>query len=894
MQHHRGELADGTTPALRRSGITRLTATLLLMIVTMVACGTGEQPPHGHAPPPPPPADRTPSPPPPTPTRAWSDAAGWSAGVLPAEGDSVVIGHGDVVLLDVSPPPLAGLMIDGALVFDDRDLELTADWIMVHGGFYIGSSQRPFEHRAVITLTGPWSSDDPSGMFMGTKLLGAMHHGIIEFYGIAAGPSWTRLLEHTQPGDTTIRVEDASGWLPGDRIVLASTDYEMWEGQQGSQESRDIQVEEHTIESVNGNVITLADPIEYFRVGRNETVGGIFVDQRAEVARLTRNIVVQGDQASLDPASASFRFGGQMMVMDQARLRLEGVELRRMGQLGQLARYPIHFHVQRDAGYGSYVAHTSIHTSFHRCLTIHGTNGVLVHDVVAYNSYGHCFFFEDAAETGNELYHNLALMIRRPPDDNRVLMSDVHHLGPAGFWVTNPDNDLVGNVAASSQGTGFWYALPERPTGLFHDLHGDAGIRPQHTPLGLFQGNVAHSNGSIGLHVDNGPTLDLLGVPPTWYEPRANPLDPGSAPVLAVFEDFSAYRHRRAGVWFRGDHTLLRGGVLSDNAVGATFASHETWAENVAFVGETNNLGTPRHWEITGPDGRSLPRSWSPEAAAFAIRGFEFYDGAIGIRDSRFAGFASNSLREAGALSYLDFTSFSVSPLNAASGLTFAPGTRRVHLVQRDPGPAGDGEDGYRSALFIDLDGSVTGTARAVVTVANEFLTDASCAFRSEWTAYVCSGPYASLTLDDVRWPAAGLGPVTIARSDGSSHVMLGSPSSGPASYFRTLLRLDHDHHYSFTGTSEHVRLNLQDIPQGTSMTVSLPWPGAAPYIYRDWWIDERSLLPSFPSVAALQTASGPGYHHDGSTLHVKLVQREDDASRDWAQVEICRQAYCN
>ena len=33
------------------------------------------------------------------------------------------------------------------------------------------------------------------------------------------------------------------------------------------------------------------------------------------------------------------------------------------------------------------------------------------------------------------------------------------------YWVENPNNDLIGNVAAGSIQVGFWYILPYRPTG---------------------------------------------------------------------------------------------------------------------------------------------------------------------------------------------------------------------------------------------------------------------------------------------------------------------------------------------------------------------------------------------------------------------------------------------
>lgn len=851
---------------------------VLLAAVWLAGCGAVAPAPTGGGGPELP-GDPGPTPPPPPITRAWSDAGAWPGGALPAEGEVVTIAAGESVLLDVDPPRLGGLQVDGALVFDERDLHLRADWIMVHGALHVGSSARPFAHAATITLTG--GPDGPDVMGMGRAVLGVMD-GDLVLVGATDGPSWTRLVDHARAGDTVVHVEDARGWAAGDRVVIASTDYEQWEGARGEVTTRDRQVEERTVVAVDDGRLTLDAPLGFFHVGRAETVGGVVVDARAEVARLTRRVVIEGDPRSVDPASDRFRFGGHVMAMGASRVRLHGVEVRRMGQHGVLARYPVHLHRMGAGGREVAITGSSLHGLFNRCLTIHGTDGVLVRDVVAYDTYGHCVFLEDGAETGNVLHRVLALHVRRPADAHALLPSDVGSLGPAAFWITHPDNVLVGNVAASAQGTGFWYALPEHPLGL--SARDD--VWPRRTPLGAFFGNRARGNGAVGLHVDNGPTADGA-TPPAWYRPRVDPADADSAPAPAVFEAFEAFRHRRAGVWLRGDHAVLRGGVLADNPVGATFASSDTVAEGVGFVGETANLGTPRAWETTGAGGRALPRFWDP---GFAIRGFEFYDGDVGVRASRFAGYVPNAQRAAAALSVLDFTGFSMSPRSFAEDLRFDADSRRVHFAARPLDAAGDvREDGYRSALFVDVDGSVAGRADHVVAVDAPHLDGPGCTRRSDWGALVCPGRYASLALRAVAGPAPAA-PVVLERGDGASHGMLGSPGDTPATYFRALVPLGHAYAYAFEGAPDHVQVLLYDVAPGEALRVSLPWAGDPPAVYRDWWIDERNRLPAYASVAELAAASGAGMHHDGVRLHLQL---EVQAGRDYAQVEVCRTALC-
>src|SRR5262245_29683325 len=78
----------------------------------------------------------------------WSDPASWPNRKLPAARDKVTIGRDKDIVLDVTPPALSGLSIDGKLSFsDDADLELTSEWIMVHGELAIGSEATPHTRK---------------------------------------------------------------------------------------------------------------------------------------------------------------------------------------------------------------------------------------------------------------------------------------------------------------------------------------------------------------------------------------------------------------------------------------------------------------------------------------------------------------------------------------------------------------------------------------------------------------------------------------------------------------------------------------------------------------------------------------------------------------------------
>src|SRR5688572_20658096 len=326
----------------------------------------------------------------------WSDSATWADKKVPAEGALVTINQGMDVVLDVSTPPLRGLTINGKLSFaNNRDIELTTEWIMLHGELEIGTEKAPHTRKATITFTNNVKDEDISGVGgtndkvdRGIMLMG----GTLNLHGDRTN-SWTKLSSTANAGATSIQVLSAAGWRVGDEIVLASTDFDP------------RQAERRNITAISGNTITLDKKLDYMHFGKIT----FDVDERGEVAMLTRNITIQ---ASAD-AGQSF-FGGHIMAMGSSRMFVEGIELNRMGQNLTLARYPIHWHLVGDAK-GQYIKNASIHDTYNRCVTVHGTNNLQVENNVTYNTVGHCFFLEDGIEHGNEFVRNLAIQTKCHP-----------------------------------------------------------------------------------------------------------------------------------------------------------------------------------------------------------------------------------------------------------------------------------------------------------------------------------------------------------------------------------------------------------------------------------------------------------------------------------------------
>ena len=79
----------------------------------------------------------------------------------PAQATRSPLQEGKDVVLDVSPPALGSLTIDGKLSFaNNADLELTTEWIMLHGELEIGTEARPHTRKATITFTNNVKDED--------------------------------------------------------------------------------------------------------------------------------------------------------------------------------------------------------------------------------------------------------------------------------------------------------------------------------------------------------------------------------------------------------------------------------------------------------------------------------------------------------------------------------------------------------------------------------------------------------------------------------------------------------------------------------------------------------------------------------------------------------------
>ncbi|XP_059512880.1 cell surface hyaluronidase isoform X2 [Myotis daubentonii] len=543
-------------------------------------------------------------------------------------------------------------------------------------------------------------------------------------------------------------LDDVSSWKPGDQIVVASTDYSMY------------QAEEFTLlpcPECSRFQVKVKETPQFLHMG--EIIDG--VDMRAEVGILTRNVVIQGEMedSCYGENQCQFfdydTFGGHVTIRKNfTSVHLSYVELKHMGQQQQLGRYPVHFHLCGDVDHrGGYRHRTSvdglsIHHSFSRCITVHGTDGLLIKDTIGFDTLGHCFFLEDGVEQRNILFHNLGLLTKPgtllPTDRNNSMCTTMRQkvfgnyipvpatdcMAVSTFWIAHPNNNLINNAAAGSQDAGIWYLFHKEPTGESSGLQ--LLTKPELTPLGVFYNNRVHSSFKAGLFIDKGvKTTIASAADPREYlcldnNARFRPHqdgDPEKPRVAALIDRLIAFKNNDHGAWVRGGDIVVQNSAFADNGIGLTFAR------------------------------------------TFPIRGFQIYDGPIHLTRCTFKKYVPTPDRYTSAIGFLMKNPWQITPRNNLSLVKFGPHVS-LNVFFGKPGPwFEDCElDGDKNSIFHDTDGSVTGYKDAYVgRIDNYLIRHPSCVNVTKWNAVICSGSYAQVYVQ--TWSTQNL-TMTITRDE--------------------------------------------------------------------------------------------------------------------------------
>ena len=627
----------------------------------------------------------------------WSLTSSWKDGIKPQAGDEVTIPVGRSMILD-QDVDVKYISVLGSLIVDvTKNINIRTEFIMVMGNgalFQWGLQTNPYKMKGSITLVGSNPAAIIPGHGVSSKAILVMNGGVLQLHG-EDKKSWTQLGATASKGDLTIVLKEPVTWKKEDSLVVASTDFDMNEAEM---------VKILTI-SPDGKTINLTKPLNYthFGVLQNYTHGSDasikwVLDERAEVGLLSKSITIQGDKSS-----KSNGFGGHIMIMDASKAYLSNVELRLMGQRGVKGRYPFHWHGVQNA-IGQYIKNSSIHHTFNRAITVHATNDVLVESNVAYDNLGHAFFMEDGTEEGVKMLNNLGLVTRRPVKPYATLSSDTtngrNHSGPSTFWITNPRNNINGNHAAGSDGSGIWYAPFNSPNGMnYNKAYNPLTFA---LPNGFIDNNVMHSS-RHGFILGVGPALgdpkleiphENLGIdPPAFSKPLLK--------NIVVFKNsLGAYTRSRPG----GDKEIYyENFIIADNRVGdaatwRTFYDKTLWVISSANYSKNYVPGTEVGGDVT---------------AAHIV-----YDGPVITSNSHFSGTpqpGQSIFDQWGA--NIKFTGHSFENTTTTPGsLLFNyrnSTTDRVNPV-------------WFLASVRDIDGKLTGVANTSITKSHPYLMDAT------------------------------------------------------------------------------------------------------------------------------------------------------------------------
>ncbi|XP_025757857.1 PKHD1 like 1, tandem duplicate 1 isoform X2 [Oreochromis niloticus] len=651
----------------------------------------------------------------------WSSKFTWGGLSPPEEGTFAVITKGQTILLDTNTPVLKMLLIQGGtLVFDEADIELQAENILITDGgrLQIGQEGAPFQHKAIITLHGQLRS--PELPVYGAKTL-AVREGVLDLHGIPVPIPWTHLAQTANSGSQTLNLMKAVTWKVGDEIVIATTGHRH---SQGENEVRRI-----AAVSADGMTLTLTEPLNYTHLGVSVTLpDGTVFEGRAEVGLLTRNIVVRGSQnqewndkieacpdgfntgefttqtcfqGRFGEEAGSDQFGGCIMFHaprpseNLAIGRLEYVEVFHAGQAFRLGRYPIHWHLMGDINYKSYVRGCAIHQTFNRAVTIHNTHRLLVEHNVIYNIMGGAFFIEDGIETENILQYNLAVFVKQ---STSLLNDDVT---PAGYWVTNPNNIIRHNAAAGGTHFGFWYRMHDHPDGPSYDPN----ICQKRVPLGEFYNNTAHSQGWFGLWIFQ------------EFFPMKNGGCQSSIPEPAVFRSLTTWNCEKGAEWVNVGAVQFNNFLMVNNEKAGIEAKRIfQWAvkgfgedggatvSNSTFVGHVDELGLGS--DFCTHRGVILP-----------------FDDGMSVINSKFVNFNHSSCAAVGV------TSIDGLCVELCGGWA-----ARFSGIQYMNSPNKAGFRWEHEVQLVDTDGSLTGNINHVVVPMSNLLDPAHCSQSAEWS----------------------------------------------------------------------------------------------------------------------------------------------------------------
>lgn len=669
--------------------------------------------------------------------------------------DIIVVEHGNRLVINASEIDsfdhvVKGILIYGELHIIDGDnppvlnphMKLKADWVLAANGgvFKIGSEAVHFRNHFELTLSGddgemfslapvidqttnyistssnmPAHNGDHSPQMIQNMIQGSSVHNYSFLMAMGDGSaleihavdsdngtkrSWTQLARTLEQGQNRLDLHKRTYWQVGDRIVVASTDFDH------------NQAEVFTINAVSndGKIVYVDRPASYMHYGESHNYNNgqrsWNLDMRGEVGLLNRRVKIKGD-VIYDPSKLlkeqEDQYGGHTMVMMGASMKFSGVEFEYMGQAGKIGRYPTHWHMLADGGSGQYIEDCSFHHTFNKGITVHGTHNTLVKNNVVYENIGHGYFLEDGGERDNAFIQNLCINSRQPRSQSEAAERD-DFVNTSNFWIENNQNSHVRNHAAGSDHHGYFFStkglngLSNSPQ--YRDQYKaysyPEGPRDQGRINRVFFKNSVHSASDFAFGLENRVTyVDVNN------NEKYTALD-WSINKLTIYKS-------GIGLWVRGVGGDMNEVVMGEVEVGTRLRLNQG-VSNSLIVGRTPNVGNPQlSREIE--EGRTLPWSVRERGGVIdtifsGLTGHQLYDGPAGVHNVYFTGFSGwddVAIRKSNAAQK--------STMHYVSGLTFGadtPLSKRLQLGETGP-------FSMESRGLVDIDGSLTGIPGAMM-----------------------------------------------------------------------------------------------------------------------------------------------------------------------------------
>lgn len=818
----------------------------------------------------------------------WSNPSTWPGGVLPGPNDVATILAGQTVILDTDAD-IKHLEIYGRLIADQsKDLNLSTNWILVQGQGALlqwGTTDDPYLQNAVITL-----KHDPNDVLPGPtmKFLAARGGGRVEIHGDLSKKSWTQLGATAHAQTTAVNLKENPGWKAGDQIVVASSDFDPH------------QAEVRTITTVTngGTTCYLDDNLDYMHWGEllnySNGTNSYTLDERAEVGLLSRNIKIQGDDLS-----ESTGIGGHTMFMPGSEVRFSGVELYRMGQTDSLGRYPFHWHIAGNVS-GQYIKDCSIHRSFNRVVTVHGTSHAVVENNVGYDHIGHGYFLEDGDEVQNVFRRNLGILTRVPAPGGGVTPHDFVRDAttqliklPATFWITNPENYFEGNVAAGSEGSGFWMVAQDSTLGMAPHISPPPGKRD----FLQFEDNKSHSTSFSNFSIDG----KIKRSNNEFVDGHYAPFDAEDNQIIPEIIRFTGYKTRARNVWMRANAMNFRECALADSPRNTFFAFHQV-LHNSLIVGKSPNVGNPMSSNELSV-GRSLAMpDRVPRHLWNLNNGHTVYDGPSGLSNVHMADFFGDD-----AFAFTINGAAQKSTVHFAEGITFenVPENNKVYFRNQSWL-----ETMYASGL-IDRDGSITGVIGGHLTPRIQPPNAADTKIREEgfniegaaipklnWHAYINPNEHFGLLRIYNGWSNATKYPTYNIRSDGPA--TYGQQAPNPSNMNPVIVNDSNlKYYWQYHKVPNLIRPQLKFVENGDFVISVLPNMPSQTYAYQG--LSGSVPLLQASSLNDLINGSTQRYFMKDNTIYVKHIATAlgntalfgDDFSYVSPHIRFCQNANC-